>query len=217
MILSVKIKKLISNLFERIFVSDLVSDYRMPPALTHEQSRLQCCAACGNREGAKNKVTASIEELIKNFAHPSYSCDVESFPTGLCNNCKFELYQRQRQKKAGIEVSSPHSSWTTFHLQMIKVLRGVAADKFPCPICMCSKYNPIGVTGEKSVTQSPSINVTGGQMKCEVQPPVVVRDKGLCTVCLQITGRGIRHSCSRSQVQQGRERCHSFQRDMVRK
>ena len=118
---------------------------------------------------------------------------------------------------AGNKVFSPHSSWTTFHLQKIKVPRGVAADKCPCPICMCSKYNPIGVTGEKSVTQSPSFNVTGGQMKCEVQPPVVVRDKGLCTVCLQITGRGIRHRCSRSQVQQGRERCHSSERDMVRK
>ena len=104
-------------------------------------------------------------------------CDVESCPAGLYNNCKFELYKRQRQVKAGMEVSSPHSSWTTFHLQKIKVPRGVAADKCPCPICMCSKYNPIGVTGEKSVTQSPSINVTGGQIKCEVQHPMVVKDK----------------------------------------
>ena len=54
-------------------------------------------------------------------------------------------------------------------------------------------------------------------MKCEVQPPVVIRNKGLCTVWLQVTGRGIRHRCLRSRVPQGRERCHSSQRDMVRK
>ena len=57
-------------------------------------------------------------------------------------------------------------------------------------------------------------------MECEVQPSVgsrSARRHGVCGNCLQLTGKGITHSCSRSQVRESRGRGLSIQREVVRR
>ena len=69
----------------------------------------------------------------------------------------------------------------------------------PCPICHCAHYNPLGVTGKKDVKNKPVINPVGGKMECELQPSVTGRgrssSRGLCSICGQVTGRGLSHPC----------------------
>ena len=69
----------------------------------------------------------------------------------------------------------------------------------PCPICHCVHYNPLGVTGKKDIKNKPVINPNGGKIECERQPPVTGRgrssSRGLCSICGQVTGRGLSHPC----------------------
>ena len=100
---------------------------------------------------------------------------VESFPTGLCEPCKQALYRCARASKGGHEVK-PKEAWSHFHLEQIKIPR-VSADSTDCtcPLCKCAKFRPIGVVGEKRVVNNPTVNVTGGKMRAEVQQKVVVK------------------------------------------
>ena len=142
-------------------------------ALTHESARKKCCAACGKggqgRGGSKiDSIIPTIESLIQEYAHPSYNVQVCSFPSGICSYCRRQLFLRKGQKSRGEEVAEPLSIWKDFHLEEIYVPRGVAAKDCPCPICQCGKFNPVGMTGEKTVTNHPSIQVSGGLMECEM-------------------------------------------------
>ena len=48
------------------------------------------------------------------------------------------------------------------------------------------------------------INVTGDKMECEIQSKVIEHCNKFCPICLQIMGPGIRHGCSKAQVQLAR-------------
>ena len=173
-------------------------------AITHETARKKCCAACGKggqgRGGSKmDSITPTIESLIQEYAHPSYNVQVWSFPLGIFSYCRRQLFLQKGQKSRGEEVAEPLSIWKDFHLEDIYVPRGVAAKDCPCPICRYGKFNPVGMTGEKTVTHNPSIQVTGGLMECEIQPKVEnVCHNGICVICLQLTGWGIQHNCKKS-------------------
>ena len=139
-----------------------------------------------------DSITQTIESLIQEYAHPSYNVQVCSFPSGICSYCRRQLFLRKGQKSRGEEVAEPLSIWKDFHLEEVYVPKGSAAKDCPCPICRCGKFNPVGMTGEKTVTNHPSIQVSGGLMECEMQPKVEnVRCNGICVICLQLTGRGI--------------------------
>jgi hypothetical protein len=68
-----------------------------------------------------NNVTPTIEKLIKMFAQPCFSLEVTSYPSGCCNNCRKELYCRQRQERKGEEVLGPREEWTAFQLELVRV------------------------------------------------------------------------------------------------
>ena len=59
----------------------------MPPALTHERCRQEMCAACGGKAGQR-KVTAALGDKIRSWAQPSWSPDVLSHPSGICDLCR---------------------------------------------------------------------------------------------------------------------------------
>ena len=82
------------------------------------------------------------------------------------------------------------------------------------------KYTPIGMTGSKKIVKKPIINPLEDKMECEKEPPVygLGREscKGLCTICGQIIGHGLRHPCTSGDVmavRQGRvSKAHSVVR-----
>ena len=167
----------------------------MPPIKTHQEVRLSCCAACGRR-GAKIKITPHLESLVKQFAHLCYDSSVLSYPAGLCGSCKTHLYS---QKKA----NSPQKLdiWKNFHLELIRIPRtSIPIEECHCAICQCAKFNPIGFTEKKEIVLHPIINTEGDKMVCEIQDRVSRsrrRTRSICSGCLQITGPGLNHSCSR--------------------
>ena len=166
------------------------SKIHMKRPKTHEEARLSCCAACG-RGGAKLVVTAITEGLIRRYAHPSYNASIQSYPGGLCKSCKTYLYQCKSKGAA------PREEWTAFKLEEITIPRlPNSSTNCSCSMCHTSHYNPVGVKGEKKITLNPVINTSGGSMRCEIQQKVIKKSKSVCEICLQLTGRGIRHKCS---------------------
>ena len=172
------------------------------PVRNHEEARLSCCAACG-KGGAQLAVTPALQELIKRFAHPCYSVEVQSFPVGLCKYCKTCLYQCRSKGAA------PREEWAAFKPEEVHIPRVPPGTDCQCAMCHTARFNPVGIKGEKKVVTSPVINTSGGPMECEVQERSVRKGQGVCEICLQITGRGIRHKCTakeRKERQAGRGR-----------
>ena len=60
----------------------------------------------------------------------------------------------------------------------------------------------------KDVTTKPVLEPSGGKMECESQPRVQVPGQGqfcgMCQICGQLTGRGLRHPCSIKNIQLAR-------------
>ena len=48
------------------------------------------------------------------------------------------------------------------------------------------------------------MNPTGEKMECEKQPKVVKYGSNVCPICLQITGRGIKHGCGQAAIRLAR-------------
>ena len=177
-------------------------------ARNHEQARKTCCAGCGQgKVGTQNCVTSALEKLIRKFAHKTYSKEVESFPNGLCNSCKRSLYRCRKAENEGSEIKL-RKEWSEFRLDEIKVSR-LNADSSLCTCAMCktAKFSPIGIQGSKEVVSKPYVNVTGEEMTCEIQPRMPREPRGKsdhCPICLQKTGKGVQHSCSRAAVRLSR-------------
>ena len=171
----------------------------------HEDGRRSCCGACG-KGGAELAVTPALEELIRRFAHPSYSVQVQSFPVGMCKSCKTYLY------KCKSKGAAPREEWAAFKLEEIHIPRVPLGTDCQCAICHTARFNPVGFNGEMKVKTSPVINPSGDSMKCEKLEKVATKGGGICEICLQVTGRGIRHKCTardRRDGQAGRGRsCH---------
>ena len=191
-------------------------------AKTHAEARLTCCSACGAGK-VKAKLKPSEEVLIRKYAHPEYESSVESYPLGLCGGCKAALYKcRKAEEKGESAEDKKKAVWDTFKLQQIRVPRvnGDCAD-CPCPICSCARYKPIGVTGTKEVVLKPEIKSEGGKMECEQQSPVRGSGRGscrgVCGVCGQVTGRGLRHPCSPGDVKVAMQGRVARGRSVVRK
>ena len=149
----------------------------------------------------KHSVTPAIEQLIRKYVHPAYNVNVESFPLGCCEPCKRSMYKCKKAEETNQNLDSlKKKEWDLFKLENIHVPRTSAVcAECPCPICHCAHYNPLGITGKKDVKNKPVINPDGGKMECETQPPVTGRgrssSRGLCSICGQVTGRGLSHPC----------------------
>ena len=185
----------------------------LKPVKDHEEARQRCCAACG-RGGAQEEVKPATEELIRKYAHSSYSVKVQSYPLGLCTLCKKHLYLC-RSKGA-----PPREAWAAFKPEDISIARVPPGTQCQCPMCHTARFNPVGTEGKKGVVSKPVINPEGGKMECESQSPVRGRGRGscrgVCGACGQVTGRGLRHPCSpgdaRAALQGRTERGRSIMR-----
>ena len=109
------------------------------------------------------------------------------------------LYKCEKCEKEGQEVK-PREVWSGFILEEIKGKRMSAeCSVCSCPLCKCARYNPIGIVGPKEVTHKSVINVSGGNMECEIQPKVKEKVQVACQICGQIRGPGIKHGCTRAE------------------
>ena len=88
-------------------------------------------------------MTPTLEELIKRFAHPSYSVEVLSFPVGLCKFCKKNLYQCKSKGAA------PREEWAAFKLEEITIPRVGPGNNCQCAMCHTGRFNPNGFKGKK--------------------------------------------------------------------
>ena len=86
-------------------------------------------------------------------------------------------------------------------------------------MCKCAHFNPVSVVGSKAVVNNPIMEPSGDKMKCESQPRVSPQcsRSNICRICLKITGRGIKHNCSRINQRNATlgkpKRSHSFKRE----
>ena len=197
--------KNVPSLFSmQFFTQFFQSRQRAMPNFTkiHEDAQKACCAGCGIHTAEKDRklpLTKLLEKLIKKFAHPSFDSTVASFPVGLCATCRRMLYKCEKCEKEGQEVK-PREVWSGFILEEIKVPRMSAeCSVCSCPLCKCARYNPIGIVGPKEVTHKSVINVSGGNMECEIQPKVKEKVQVACQICGQIRGPGIKHGCTRAE------------------
>ena len=103
--------------------------------------------------------------------------------------------------------AAPREEWTAFKLEEVSIRRLssqlASITKCQCAMCHTASYKPIGVKGDRKVARKPVINPSGSLMECEMQEKVVKKGKGVCEVCLQITGRGIRHKCTNRERRAG--------------
>ena len=145
----------------------------MPKAKTHAECRSDCCAGCGRGRRGRVKyqnVTTALEKLLVRYAHPAYDRTVQSYPAGICDYCRRELYFCKKAEENNEEIK-PRKEWSNFQLEEVKVPQvSSSVSECPCPLCRCSKFNPIGVQGSKEIVNKPEVNPSGGKIDCEIQP-----------------------------------------------
>ena len=77
----------------------------MPPPLTHDRCREEMCAGCGGKAG-RRKVTAGLGEKIRKWAQPSWSAEVVSHPSGICETCRRALAECEKLQSTKISRGS---------------------------------------------------------------------------------------------------------------
>ena len=169
----------------------------MPPALTHERCRQEMCAACGGKAGQR-KVTAALGDKIRSWAQPSWSPDVLSHPSGICDLCRKVLGFCEQQQTSDIPANNGTvQKWKIFKIGNILVPRGQMAASCTCPICIGRKSNPV-VQGKKGlnnyVKEKKQIETDN---KEEEINEIESEEKKSCPKCFQERiGRGISHKCT---------------------
>ena len=165
----------------------------MPPPLTHEQCRKDMCAACGGKAG-KNNVSEAVGNKIRKWAQPSWSSDVISYPTGICEPCRRALTDCEKMQSDDLpDRPGLTSRWRNFKLEQIEVPRGQLASSCSCPICFARKFNPISKMGAKVVAEKKQVMPKG-----QGEAHGITESKNTsCPHCFQATtGRGIPHVCN---------------------
>ena len=85
------------------------------------------CAACGGKAG-KNNVSEALGKKIRKWAQPSWSSDVISFPTGICEPCRRALTDCEKMQSDELpDRPGLTSRWRNFKLEQIEVPRGQLA------------------------------------------------------------------------------------------
>ena len=167
----------------------------MPPAKSHDQCRTEMCGACGGRAGTR-KVTPAFQSLLKKWAQPSWSPDVTSFPCGVCNMCRFLIYECEKNNSKELEGRPGATErWTNFKLESISVPRGILAADCTCPICKARRTNSVGQAGfgNKNM-EKPKIGT-----ELFTRESLLKEKSSMCLECFQSkTGKGIPHSCTQA-------------------
>ena len=125
-------------------------------------------------------------------------CDskVQSYPAGLCLNCRRNLFQCAKNKKDKVDWdwigrAHPKLLWDNFELSTERYDPCTHSD-VTCTLCQVARYNPIG---RKKVSKfaKPKLGAKGEPI---VQPKTRVSPKKICSKCMAETGPGLPHSQS---------------------
>ena len=75
----------------------------VPPKFsTHEDCREAVCCCCGVKTD-KKRISVREEALVVEFAKKEYDSKVQSYPAGLCLNCRRNLFQCAKNKKDKVD------------------------------------------------------------------------------------------------------------------
>jgi hypothetical protein len=175
--------------------------FQMPhAALTHEQCRAAMCAACGARAGER-ALTPALGEKVRRWAQPSWSPEVMSYPSGICEYCRRLLGRCEKEGVVDLpDRPGATQRWKDFQLECITVPRGQLASQCICPICSAHRCSPVKGT-LTNVTPMKSQIVTKKEEPEDSEEDVEMKKKEdnskMCQKCLQPrVGRGIPHSCT---------------------
>ena len=93
----------------------------VPPKFsTHEDCREAVCCCCGVKTD-KKRISVREEALVVEFAKKEYDSKVQSYPAGLCLNCRRHLFQCAKNKKDKVDWdwigrAHPKLLWDNFEL-----------------------------------------------------------------------------------------------------
>ena len=168
----------------------------VPPKFsTHEDCREAVCCCCGVKTD-KKRISVREEALVVEFAKKEYDSKVQSYPAGLCLNCRRNLFQCAKNKKDKVDWdwigrAHPKLLWDNFELSTERYDPCTHSD-VTCTLCQVARYNPIG---RKKVSKfaKPKLGAKGEPI---VQPKTRVSPKKICPKCMAETGPGLPHSQS---------------------
>ena len=155
------------------------------------------CAACGGKAGQR-KVTAALGDKIRRWAQPSWSPDVLSHPSGICELCRKTVGFCDQQQTSDIpSCDGTVQKWRKFKIENISVLRGQMAASCTCPICTGRKSNPV-VEGKKGLNNwiKEKKQIQTENKEEEIKERESEQNKS-CPKCFQEKiGPGINHKCN---------------------
>ena len=120
----------------------------VPPKFsTHEDCREAVCCCCGVKTD-KKRISVREEALVVEFAKKEYDSKVQSYPAGLCLNCRRHLFQCAKNKKDKVDWdwigrAYPKLLWDKFELSTERYDPCTHSD-VTCTLCQVARYNPIG-------------------------------------------------------------------------
>ena len=167
----------------------------MPPALTHEKCRQEMRAACGGRAGPR-QLSPGLVIMLKKWAQPSWSSEVTSYPTGLCEYCRRLFFLCEKEGTTDVPGRpGAVDRWRDFQLEDISVTRGQLAADCSCPICQARKSSSRTHKGNlKNVKTVKTVQIV---TKEEEVTEKTEAGNTMCKECFQArTGAGIAHSCT---------------------
>jgi hypothetical protein len=144
-------------------------------------------------------VSLDLGLKIQKWAQPSWSFDVMSYPTGICESCRRLLFFCEKEgttELPGRPGAVQH--WQDFHMENIAVPRGQLATSCACPICRARKSSSAskgsgGSLKNVKIVKSAKI-VTEKEEEVAAKPE---EENTMCKECFQPrTGVGIRHECT---------------------
>ena len=160
--------------------------------MDHLSCRKRVCVCCGSVTKKSSVLSLIMEAKVKRFAHPEYSREVESFPLGLDSTCQRHLRRlSQADGDPKVRRKDLEAKWGRFKMENIIVSRGTPHS---CHLCKLVKSNPVLETPGQAKCKKRS-------MSCDDEDKENKKSKteteNICKYCLQKTGRGIPHKCSR--------------------
>ena len=92
---------------------------------SHSDSRPLICCCCGNKGKGNITLTPGCPQLllVEGYVNSNYDVNLLSNPTGLCSNCKVNLY---KLKKGEIIPDTTQHNWiiNTARLQLLPRFKG---------------------------------------------------------------------------------------------
>ena len=138
---------------------------------THEQNRNKVCLICSKKiklPKKKSLLTPQDVNRIKLFLKPDFDQNNEKFPNALCGSCRCKLTRKSKTPDLNLPSLKDYDS-------VIKITPGTRSN-LPCSCLICEIGREKNVF-KKSITNTNAL---------------------ICTLCIGVVKKGIKHSCSES-------------------